>query len=43
MVYFHWIYLLLYVAIMIPAIIRVLLDNTAGKEDLVFIALIVNK
>ena len=32
MIYFHWIYLLLYVAIMIPAIIRVLLDNRDRKS-----------
>ena len=37
MVYFHWIYLLLYVAIMIPAIIRVLLDNRQPAKTMAWI------
>jgi cardiolipin synthase A/B len=30
MIYFHWIYLLLYVVITVPAIITVLMDNCCG-------------
>ena len=37
MVYFHWIYLLLYVAIMVPAIIRVLLDNRQPAKTMAWI------
>lgn len=37
MIYFHWIYLLLYVAIMIPAIIRVLLDNRQPAKTMAWI------
>lgn len=37
MVYFHWIYLLLYVAIMIPAIILVLLDNRQPAKTMAWI------
>ena len=37
MVYFHWIYLLLYIAIMIPAIIRVLLDNRQPAKTMAWI------
>ena len=37
MVYFQWIYLLLYVAIMIPAIIRVLLDNRQPAKTMAWI------
>ena len=37
MVYFHWIYLLLFVAIMIPAIIRVLLDNRQPAKTMAWI------
>ena len=37
MVYFHWIYLLLYVAIMIPAIIRALLDNRQPAKTMAWI------
>ena len=37
MVYCHWIYLLLYVAIMIPAIIRVLLDNRQPAKTMAWI------
>ena len=31
MIYFHWIYLLLYVVITVPAIITVLMDNRQPK------------
>ena len=37
MIYFHWIYLLLYVAIMIPAIIHVLLDNRQPAKTMAWI------
>lgn len=37
MIYFHWIYLLLYVAIMVPAIIRVLLDNRQPAKTMAWI------
>ncbi len=33
MIYIHWIYLLLYMAIMIPAIITVLIGQPTARED----------
>ena len=37
MIYFHWIYLLLYIAIMIPAIITVLMDNRQPAKTMAWI------
>ena len=37
MIYFHWIYLLLYVVVMIPAIIRVLMDNRQPAKTMAWI------
>jgi cardiolipin synthase len=37
MIYIHWIYLLLYMAIMIPAIITVLMDNRQPAKTMAWI------
>ncbi len=37
MIYFHWIYLLLYVAITVPAIITVLMDNRQPAKTMAWI------
>ena len=37
MIYFHWIYLLLYAAIMIPAIITVLMDNRQPAKTMAWV------
>ena len=37
MIYFHWIYLLLYVVITVPAIITVLMDNRQPAKTMAWI------
>ena len=37
MIYFHWIYLLLYVMITVPAIITVLMDNRQPAKTMAWI------